>query len=187
MLSIFDFIAGVGFAWFVYTVATDTIKKFNVQYIFIDTLKKNEEYLKILVKTLDNNPLPAKKTDGSIGFDIYAIDDYVIPPGGGRLIRSGIFLQMPKGIYANIRQKSRHFQHRILLNSGLIDSDYRGEILIKIHNLGIEPFYIKKGEEIAQLEFVRSPNVVLVSGNVDPTETVRGNTGFGGVDTSKLK
>lgn len=187
MLSILDFIACVGFAWFVYTVATETLKKFNMQYIMIDALIRNEEKLKIVVKTLENTPMPTKKTDGSIGFDLKSIEDYSIPPGGKKLIKSGVFLQMPKGIYANIRQKSRHFHQRILLNNGLIDSDYRGELFIHIHNLGVSTFNIKKGEEIAQLEFVRAPNVELSCGNFDCNETVRGNTGFGGVDTSKLK
>lgn len=140
---------------------------------------------------------PTRKTDGSIGYDLKASQYVSIPGGETMLVPTGISLKMPSGYYANIRQKSRHFLKNIHVYPGLIDSDYRGEIYVAIRNLaerghcmatrrrpGSESVTFSRGDEIAQLEFVKAPDVSIISGKVDPAETVRGDTGFGGQSTN---
>ena len=97
------------------------------------------------------------------------------------LIKTGLFIELPRGYEAQIRPRSGlALKHGItVLNTpGTIDSDYRGEILIILINLSDMVFEIKNGDRIAQLvistiEQISWQNTELL------TETKRGDGGFG--------
>lgn len=97
------------------------------------------------------------------------------------LIRTGIHIELPKGMEAHIRPRSGlALKHGItVLNTpGTIDSDFRGEIGVILINLSQDPFQINKGDRIAQLIFARVEHCELNVVN-KLSETVRGEGGFG--------
>jgi len=109
--------------------------------------------------------LPSYQTVGSVGMDLRAAvrDTCTIPPGQRKAIPTGLSIWVPSGFEAQVRPRSGlAISNGILvLNSpGTIDSDYRGEIMVILGNLGGRDFSFSRGDRIAQL--VVSP-VVQVS------------------------
>ncbi|EGK13668.1 dUTP diphosphatase [Kroppenstedtia eburnea] len=143
-------------------------------------------YFDVGIKKLPGNEdlaLPERMSEGASGFDLSAAvrDELRLEPGEWRLVPTGIALEMPTGLEAQVRPRSGlALKHGItLLNSpGTIDADYRGEISVILHNLGKEPFVVRRGERIAQLVFQQVPFVRLTEmeklGSTD-----RGSGGFG--------
>jgi dUTP pyrophosphatase len=127
--------------------------------------------------------LPAYQTEGAAGMDLRAdIDEeIVLPPMGRSMIPTGISVALPAGVEAQVRPRSGlAARHGVTcLNSpGTIDSDYRGEILVILINLGNEPFSVRRGDRIAQLVFATALRASLrVVDDLDATR--RGEGGFG--------
>ncbi len=101
-------------------------------------------------------PLPAYATLGSAGADLAAAiaAPLVLPPGGRALVPTGIALALPDGFEAQVRPRSGLALRcgvTVLNSPGTIDSDYRGEILVILANLGSEPVTVARGDRIAQL------------------------------------
>ncbi len=125
--------------------------------------------------------MPAQQTDGAAGFDLAAADSATIAPGSFGTVRTGIAIEMPEGLEAQVRPRSGlAARHGIgLLNSpGTIDSDYRGEIRVVLFNMSRKQFRIRPGERIAQLVFSRPAQVRLESA-ARLSRTRRGSGGFG--------
>ncbi len=131
-------------------------------------------------------PLPRFATSGSVGADLCAAveKDVVIAPGERELIPTGFAIASPAGFEGQVRPRSGlALRHGITLPNapGTIDSDYRGEIRVILHNAGLAPFVVRRGERIAQL--VISPVVRPVFEEVeDPDalgQTGRSDGGFG--------
>jgi dUTP pyrophosphatase len=100
--------------------------------------------------------LPAYATPGAAGCDLRAAvaETLTLLPGGRSLVPTGIAVAIPEGYEGQVRMRSGlAIRHGLtLLNGpGTIDSDYRGEILVVLANLGAEPVTIARGERIAQL------------------------------------
>ena len=137
-------------------------------------------------KRLDGNDdvaLPAFMTDGAAAMDVRAAvpDEETLNPGDIRLIACGFAMAIPAGYEAQVRPRSGlATKHGItLINSpGTIDSDYRGEVMVPLINLGKEPFVVKRGMRIAQMLISPVPAVELLEVD-DLSATVRGNRGFG--------
>ena len=141
---------------------------------------------KILFKHLESgkNLYNLKKaTIGSSGFDLLAaVDDKVaLTPGETKLIPCGFSLQMPLGFEAQVRPRSGIALKNsvtVLNTPGTIDADYRGEICVILINHGKKIFEIDRGMRIAQLIFMKLPEIELdVTQKLDETE--RGSGGFG--------
>ena len=140
-------------------------------------------------RTLDSRlggviPLPEYATDGSAGLDLRACLDAptVIEPGQTRLLRTGLAIHIGDPGYAAviIPRSGLGHRHGIVLGNltGLIDSDYQGEILISCWNRGGESYVIEPGERIAQLVIV--PVARARFERVEAfAETRRGTGGFG--------
>src|SRR5215472_14121115 len=101
-------------------------------------------------------PLPAYQTPGAAGLDLCAALDapLTIPPGGRRKIPTGISVAIPAQFEGQVRPRSGLAdKHGVtVLNApGTIDSDYRGEILVVLVNLGAQPVTIAPLDRIAQL------------------------------------
>ena len=112
------------------------------------------------VKILNKSayPLPEYQTQGSAGVDLRANIEgkLIIMPKKVYQIPTGIFIEMPLGIEAQIRARSGlALKHGLSLVNGIgtIDPDYRGEIKIILINLLDRPYQLEPGERIAQMVF----------------------------------
>ena len=129
----------------------------------------------------DGLPLPARQTDGSAGYDVCSAEDATLQPMDRRLLRTGLALAIPAGFEAQVRPRSGlAIKHGLTLPNtpATIDSDYRGELLVAVINLGTEPVVVTRGMRIAQLVFQRVEAVELVEVAELP-ESGRGKGGFG--------
>jgi dUTP pyrophosphatase len=126
-------------------------------------------------------PLPELATPGSAGYDLVSAEDGVLAPLERRLFRTGIAIAVPRGFECQIRPRSGlALRHGITLPNtpATIDSDYRGELMIPMINLGTEPFEITRGMRIAQMIIARVEHVTFKPVERLP-ETTRGTGGFG--------
>lgn len=126
-------------------------------------------------------PLPKYATDGSAAMDICAAGDYAINEYDIRIIATGFDVEVPDGWELQIRPRSGFAaKHGItVLNSpGTIDSDYRGEIKVILHNAGDEDCTVNRGDRIAQIILKPAPKFIVQEVS-ELSETVRGNGGFG--------
>ena len=96
--------------------------------------------------------LPRRATPDAAGADLYCLDGFTLQPGERRAIATGLAIAIPPGFYGRVAPRSGWAaKHGIDTLAGVIDSDYRGEILVLLINLGSEPFTAAAGERIAQL------------------------------------
>ncbi len=138
----------------------------------------------ISVKRLRPNAiLPTYGSVGAAGADLYACLDtaVTIAPGTSAFIPTGIALEIPRGYAGLAYARSGLACKRGLAPAnkvGVIDSDYRGELMIVLHNHGPQPQQIAHGERIAQLVItpVYTPGFLEVA---DLNDTSRGSGGFG--------
>ncbi|WP_392419864.1 dUTP diphosphatase [Capnocytophaga canis] len=139
--------------------------------------------MNVNIKNISNNPLPNYQTEEAAGMDIHAFvtTPITILPLERVIVKTGLFLELPKGYEAQIRPRSGlAAKHGItVLNApGTIDSDYRGEIGVILVNLSNEPFVIQNGERIAQMVFAKYEKATLTEVQ-ELSETIRGTGGFG--------
>jgi len=127
--------------------------------------------------------LPARATPGSAGYDIAACieEDVVIAPGETQMIGAGFAIALPAGHVAYIYARSGlGITYGIVPANcvGVIDADYRGQVIVGLKNTSGRPFTVRNGDRIAQMVIsrVESPELVL-SDELD--ETPRGGGGFG--------
>jgi len=107
--------------------------------------------INIKIKKLHPNAkIPTLGTEHAAGFDIYSIEDVIILPNKTKAISSGISMEIPKGKCCVIWDRSGMGFKGIHRFAGLIDSDYRGEFKIVLHNHTEKSYEIKKGDRIAQ-------------------------------------
>lgn len=127
--------------------------------------------------------LPTYGTKYSAGADLYALldEDLVIAPSETILVHTGICMEIPTGLVGLVFARSGLATKKGLAPAnkvGVIDSDYRGEIMVPLHNHTKEEKVIKHGERIAQIIFM--PYIMEQFDEVDElSETVRGEGGFG--------
>jgi dUTP pyrophosphatase len=130
----------------------------------------------------DGLPLPTRQTAGSAGYDVHSAEvDFTIAPLERRLVRTGLALAIPDGYEAQVRPRSGlALKHGITLPNApaTIDSDYRGELMIPMINLGTEPVVVTRGTRIAQLVFQRV-EVVELEEVAELPPSARGGGGFG--------
>lgn len=140
------------------------------------------------VKILNKSdfPLPKYQTQGSAGVDLRANieEKLIIMPKKVYQIPTGIFIEMPFGIEAQIRARSGlALKHGLSLVNGIgtIDPDYRGEIKIILINLLDRPYQLEPGERIAQMvfsEYIKADFMAVAS--IEELESSeRGDGGFG--------
>jgi dUTP pyrophosphatase len=126
-------------------------------------------------------PLPRYTTAGAAAMDICSSGNYDIPPNKSATVKTGFAVAVPEGYELQARPRSglaAKYGITITNSPGTIDSDYRGEIMILLHNLGTETFRVSTGERIAQL--VLAPVVQAEVEEVEElSETERGAGGFG--------
>ena len=127
--------------------------------------------------------LPSYETEGSAGADLraYLAEPVTLMPGERKLIPTGLFVELPPGVEAQVRARSGlSIKHGIGLVNGVgtVDSDYRGEWNVPVINFGDQPYTIHDGDRIAQVVFSSYLKAEFkVSEEIDETE--RGSGGFG--------
>ena len=112
--------------------------------------------MKVGIINNSKHPHPEYKTTGSSGMDIRANihSQIILGPGERAAISTGIFLEIPQNLEAQVRPRSGLALKSgitVLNTPGTIDSDYRGEILIILINHSKKEFIIEDGDRIAQL------------------------------------
>ena len=135
------------------------------------------------VKLKDNAIVPTYGTEFSAGADLYALPDSAIKIDAGEtvLIHTGIAMQIPDDYVGMIFARSGISTKRGLAPAnkvGVIDSDYRGEIMVALHNHSDKTQEIAAGERVAQLviaPFLKAEFEVCE----ELSDTVRGAGGFG--------
>ena len=134
-------------------------------------------------KVRANAMLPTYGSQQAAGADLYACleEAVTIQPGETRFIPTGIALEIPQGCAGLIYARSSMGAKRGLAPAnkvGVIDSDYRGQVMVALHNHSGEPQRVEPQERIAQLVItpVFTPGFVEVE---ELTDTQRGDGGFG--------
>jgi len=123
--------------------------------------------------------LPKRGSALAAGLDVCAIEDLEIGPKQRVMARTGLAVAIPPGFYGRIAPRSGLAAKKGLdVLSGVIDSDYRGEVLCLLYNTGDEIINLPAGSRICQLivEQIITPDAVWSS---DLGETARGAGGFG--------
>ena len=135
---------------------------------------------------LANNPdlpLPARQTDGSVGYDIAsAEEDFVLAPGEQRFVSAGFSVELPPNIECQVRPRSgfaREFGVVLLYSPCTIDPDYRGEICAPLWNTSMRDVLVKRGTRIAQLVFQPACTPEVMEVGEIAVQTERGAKGFG--------
>ena len=134
-------------------------------------------------KLRDNAQMPTYGSEYAAGADIYAaLDEAVtIEPGETKFIPTGLAFEIPEGYAGFVHARSGLASKRGLAPAnkvGVIDADYRGEVMVALHNHGKESQTVEAGERVAQM--IIAPFVAVnyvFSDELD--ETVRGEGGFG--------
>src|SRR3989454_8758330 len=123
-----------------------------------------------------------RQTAGAAGYDVASAEpDFTLRPLERRLVRTGLALAIPPGYEAQVRPRSGlAVKYGLTLPNApaTIDSDYRGELMIPMINLGTEPVAVTRGMRIAQLVFQRIEQIELVEVAELPG-SARGGGGFG--------
>jgi dUTP pyrophosphatase len=128
-------------------------------------------------------PLPRRATPGSSGYDLCAAVDAALElaPGERALVPTGLAIALPEGYEGQVRPRSGlALRHGIVLPNapGTIDSDYRGELMVIVQNLGDAPFTIRRGDRIAQL-VIAAVACAEWDERSALDDTTRGEGGFG--------
>ena len=137
--------------------------------------------MKIKVKKLHPDAvMPIKATVGSAGFDLCSVSEGIIPPGLSSIIYTGLSFEIPYGYFMSLLGRSgMAFNYEIISPTGTIDSDYRGEVKVKLFNLDhYNELHVKLGDRIAQAVILPVPEVEFIE-TEELTDTDRGSGGFG--------
>lgn len=136
--------------------------------------------MKIKLKRLSNDAkIPSYAHEGDAGLDLYSNEDFILKVCDRAAIKTGVQIAIPRGYVGLVWDKSGiALTHGIKTKGGVIDSSYRGEIMVVMVNLGKEDFKIKKGMKIAQILVQKVENVELEEVEA-LDETSRNEKGFG--------
>ncbi len=134
-------------------------------------VKKLSEYAK----------LPAYGSEYAAGADLYAAEPVCIGPGETAFVHTGIAVELPAGTVGLVYARSGLACKQDLAPAnkvGVIDCDYRGEVMVALHNHGRETRSVERGDRIAQLVIAPYYTAVFTEAE-ELSETMRGAGGFG--------
>ena len=136
-------------------------------------------------KLYPNATIPTSGSAFAAGYDLYAClsgdGEVTIPAHHTVMVPTGIAVALPEGTFGGVFARSGLASREGLRPAncvGVVDSDYRGEIRVGLHNLSAEPYTVQPGERIAQMIIMPyfAPEIVEVA---SLSETDRGAGGFG--------
>jgi dUTP pyrophosphatase len=130
-------------------------------------------------KLSEDATLPRYAQPGDAGMDFYSNEEITILPNERKLVSTGISMAIPKGYVGLIWDKSGiATKHGIKTMAGVIDSSYRGEVKILIHNLSNQTHKIEKNTKVAQM-LIQPVEQKEISEVIELDQTERGTGGFG--------
>lgn len=144
--------------------------------------------MKIRIKKLDDRAVtPTYGSEYSAGADLYALIDGALEilPHETVFIHTGISVEIPEGYCGLVFARSSMGAKRGLAPAnkvGVIDADYRGEVMVALHNHSKKPATVEQGERIAQLAIVPFLKAEFEESG-ELSDTVRGTGGFGSTGT----
>lgn len=141
--------------------------------------------MKLKVKTIDGQKLPEYAHEGDAGMDLRISENILVQPGGYGTVGTGVCVEIPEGCVGLVFPRSGLASSRgiTLINAvGVIDSGYRGEVMLPIVNLGKAQAALEKGERIAQLVIVRFERCEVEQVE-ELEESERGTDGLGSTGT----
>ena len=126
----------------------------------------------------DSAKPPTKGHMNDAGWDLYAFETISIPAGATVLVSTGVAIAIPKEHVALIWDRSSMGVKGVHRHAGVIDSEYRGEVKVCLHNTTKESYHIERGDRIAQMLIQEAPTFIQhVVHELDSTN--RGDGGFG--------
>lgn len=137
--------------------------------------------IKIEVKKLcADAKLPAKATSDSACYDVYAVERTTVYAHGSAIIKTGLAFKLPEGYEMQIRPRSGlAFNSNVVAFWGTLDSDYTGELKVKLFNLGNEPVAITPNTAVAQIAIAPTHKAKFITVQDLPHST---HKGFGSTD-----
>ena len=144
--------------------------------------------MKVKIKKLvENAVVPARHSDGAVGYDLVTTEDATVlnvrAEDKAGMLHTGLSLEIPKGYHGKLYLRSsmgKNTKLRLANQTGIIDSDYRGEIMLPVDNMGTERINIAAGTRIAQLVIEKNIEVYFEEAPLSVTKRDKG--GFGSTD-----
>jgi len=138
-------------------------------------------YLPVLKfeKTHESAKLPTKNNVSDTGYDVYSVEDVLIPARGSAVVGVGLkFAHIPEGYWVKVESRSgMGFKHGIHAHPGIIDNGYRGDAGIKLYNNTDVNYAVKAGDRIAQFVVYMNFPMAVEWGKAEQSD--RGDKGFG--------
>ena len=134
------------------------------------------------VRPQERFTLPTRGHDDDAGFDLYVSQDTLVPAGEFVDIPSNTAAQIPDHTWGYLTGRSSTLRKKgLLVNPGVIDAGYRGELFAGVQNMTSEGVLVSAGERVAQLIVLPNGSEPLVPTRVErfETTTARGENGFG--------
>jgi len=129
--------------------------------------------------------LPVRGSTQAAGYDVFSMKSCQLEPQMITEIPLDITIQLPPGTYVQILPRSGLAQKGISIYAGIIDPDYRGNIIVLLHNSSSKALPVQQGDRIAQIIFKHySPPDLALTTNID--HTPRGAQGFGSTGTADI-
>lgn len=124
--------------------------------------EEGSEKITIKVRLDEGAKMPEYAHEGDAGLDLFANESLLLMPMHRAAVGTGIYLELPKGYAALIKDKSGlAIKNGLTVLGGVSDSGYRGEYKVILVNLSSKPFKIMKGMKIAQLLIQKVENVKI--------------------------
>ena len=122
--------------------------------------------------------VPTRATSGSAGYDLYTVNHQTVEAGHQMVIKTGIALELPENTAGILFARSSSARQKLEIFPGVLDADYRGEVLILVHNRSSKSIEIRQHQRLAQLLIVpvETPEIQIVQ---EIASTSRGAQGFG--------
>ncbi len=142
--------------------------------------QKNNAQISVRIKKLDKAlPTPIYAYLGDAAFDLYARETVVLKPMERRAIATGLALEIPEGYVGLVWDRSSvGIREGIKTLGGVVDSSYRGEVLVGMVNLSEKAYTFSRGHKVAQMIIQKKEKVEIVEVE-ELSDTHRGEKGFG--------
>lgn len=136
--------------------------------------------MKLRIKKLQEEAItPGYALPGDAGMDLYSTEHRAIGPGERAMIETGIAMEIPLGYVGLIWEKSGlAVKHGIQTMGGVIDSGYRGEVVVTVYNASEKTHTFEKGDKVGQIliQKIEGPEIEVVE---ELSDSERGEDGFG--------
>ena len=122
-------------------------------------------------------PERAHRTDA--GLDLRSRESKTVPAHGSAVFHTGVHVELPEGTCGVLMSKSGLNTNHSITSTGLVDEGYSGEVVVKLYNHSITPYFVEKGDKISQLVVLPCYYGILQLVADFGEETERGDKGFG--------